>query len=422
MISIVVLAIELSVVFLLRVLGLLSVDSSDATMFICCFSFAYAINVLTSKRLAKYKWQLLVAYFARIVVLLIDIFGRSFYILPHSGGDSEKFYFYSVRYAEGKPYWDTITVKVFGTIMKLFGTNRLLIQFLLMLTSIITIHVILFILDYLDVNKRGKTIAMWFVAIIPNYLILSTLFLRESLIAMFLAFSLLVFIYWWEGKNELFFFFAIALAMIGGIFHSGVVGVAFGYIGIRFLYDRRKNKYRLSLTSILIAIVSTLAIVYLFNNYASLLFGKMQNIESISDISSGTGRGESSYESIAGNSNTIFNFIIYSPLRIFLFLFTPLPFQIRGISDIIAMLFSAWCYLWIVARGLASSLKKTKNNTLISAIVIVIMMTSFVFGWGSTNIGTNIRHRDKMIPLFAVVLALSYEKRDKTKERIDADN
>ena len=93
-----------------------------------------------------------------------------------------------------------------------------------------------------------------------------------------------------------------------------------------------------------------------------------------------------------------------------MFLFTPLPFQIRGIKDIIAMLFSAWFYGIVYYRALKGIFQSSIKERNVAIVLLIIgLCTAFVFGWGSTNIGTNLRHRDKMISLYIILLALSYD-------------
>ena len=195
------------------------------------------------------------------------------------------------------------------------------------------------------------------------------------------------------------------------IFHSGIVGVAVGYVGVRFLYNKKQKTYTLNASSVLAAVVLSVVFMYLYNRYSSLFFGKMSDIDELSDIASGYGRGGSSYASIAGNSSNIVNFIIYTPIRIFLFLFTPLFFQIRGLSDIIAMVFSAFFYMWAYYMAFKALKTNKRDKNLIIALLIVAISVAFIFGWGGTNIGTNVRHRDKVMPIYITLLAISFERR-----------
>lgn len=419
MISIVALILQIVILHITNQFDKTPISTPIAIILIVMFSFVYAISIYANKKNSGLTTPLIVAYLVRILLLFIDVFGKSILHLPASGGDTEVFYSNAVYYAEGTSYWKGITVETFGIMAKYIGTNRLYLQFLLMLTSVATIHVLLQIMRELEISTHGKRIAVWIIGLIPNYVMMSPLFLRESLISLIMTLSLYMFVKWWRSKNEIYLICAFAFSFLGALYHSGVIGVAMGYICVRLLYDLKADKFRLSFNSIVSAVALLLLFAYLYSNYSSILFGKMQNIETIADISTGQGRGGSSYAAIAGNSSNIGNFIVYSPWRMFLFLFTPLPFQIRGIPDIIAMVFSAWFYLWVMIRAIKYSMfSDNKYRHLVVALLIVGLAFAFVFGWGSTNYGTNARHRDKVIATYVLILAITFEDKRLSRIRI----
>ena len=56
-------------------------------------SIAIIINIFTAKEeMHKIRFQLLSAYFARIAILLVDLYGKSYISLPQSGYDSTMYY------------------------------------------------------------------------------------------------------------------------------------------------------------------------------------------------------------------------------------------------------------------------------------------------------------------------------------------
>ena len=149
----------------------------------------------------------------------------------------------------------------------------------------------------------------------------------------------------------------------------------------------------------------------------------MNNIDEISDIATGNGLGGSSYARYVGNSSNPLNMIIYTPLRIVFFLFSPFPWQWRGLSDIIAFVFSSLFFLytaWCNIRFLRSGEKK--NRTLVIALTIVAVCTAFVFAWGVSNTGTACRHRDKMAIIWGFVLALTYHTKANKLSGVESNN
>jgi len=415
MICLFVLLIEL---LLARMITLLtgSLDTTIAIGFIFLFTIAYFFVIFTKNKYRTVRKPLFCGYLLRQFFFTWDFLVRGILTLPGSGADTEHFWQSALYYAKGMIEKGTNGVTTFGTMVRLFGDSRVFIQFLLMLFSIATLHVIYRILIMAGLSKRNICFAMWFAALLPNYAIMSVIFLRESMITFCVSLSLFCFVGWWVKKKDILFFMSFVTVFVGALYHSGIVAIAVGYIIIRFLYDKKTEAFKLNFTSIIVSILFLLAFVFLFNNYGSRFFSKMQRIEDISDIASGSGRGNSSYAAIAGDSSTITSFIRYTPIRVFLFLFTPLFFQIRGYNDLIAMLFSAFFYLWVWIRSIKYLSHNTCKKTLMISLLIIALVVAFVFGWGSTNVGTNLRHRDKLIPLYILMLGLSNHKELKTKE------
>lgn len=141
----------------------------------------------------------------------------------------------------------------------------------------------------------------------------------------------------------------------------------------------------------------------------------MNNINSIGDIGSTNSEGGSSYAAYVGDSSSIINMVIFTIPRIVYFLFSPFPWQWRGLGDIIAFVFSSLFYLLVLKNAIVCMKKdKSSNKNYAIVIFIVALCTAFVFSWGVTNTGTATRHRDKMIVVYAVLYSLShYNCRDK---------
>ena len=386
--------------------------------FIMFFSAAYYMSLYSSKKYYPVRLIFLVAFLLRVFLLLWDIYARGIFTLPTSGEDTENFFRHAIRFANDEEYWKNSAVVVFGTLAKLFGGNRVLLQFILTLFSVASAHIVFRIMTILEMTVKNAKRALWFMAVLPMYAVLSSVFLRESLVTLTVAVSLLLFVRWWTGKGEAYFWLSIVFAFLGAVFHSGMIGMAFGYAGIRLLYNQKKQAYRLSFSSVFVSILFVVLFVFLYTHYSSLFFSKMDEIEELSDIASGEGRGGSSYASIAGDSSNLFRFIIFTPIRMFLFLFTPLFFQIRGLYDVVAMVFSAFFYLWVYFR-VFWYLRHRENKQLMIALLLIALVIAFIFGWGGTNIGTQIRHRDKIMPVYILMLALSFEPQEYVPLRRD---
>lgn len=398
---------ELLIMVFLRSIGVESRPVALILPMILAVSAVYLFELGRNRRLKPVATPLILGYCMRIFLVIFDIYWRNIYSLPNSGADSEGFYRSALNYANGFPV-DGAFPQVTGEIISRIGVSRLYVQFLLMLCSVVALHLLDAMLREINVDTVRRRRVMYIVCLMPNFAILSSIFLRESIVAFFVALSLWAFIKWWVNGRERWFLFAFAAVFFASRFHSGTAAMAIGYIAIRFLYDKRRKVFHTSWKNILPTIVFVAVFVYLYTNHKDVLFGKMANIETIDDIASGHGMGGSTYAAYVGNSSTPLNMLIYTLPRIVFFLFSPFPWHWRGLSDIIAFCFNSVFYLWTVysaCKYLRS--KETGNRSLLIALVLIALVTVFVFAWGTSNTGTAVRHRDKMVILYGAIWAIS---------------
>lgn len=408
MISVLVLLGELAILACLQSIRVTARPDEYMLVLILIFSMAYFLDLIRSKALTPVKAALLFGYMLRIALLLFDLYGRNIYCLPNGGSDAEYFYILALRVSKGASNTSSYLPLLTGTLFRILGTSRLYIQFLLTLNSVVSLHMADRLMRFVKVDDRHRKTAMYILCLLPNYAILSVLFLRESTVTMLIAISLLLFVRWWSGKSEINFLGAFLFIILASLFHSGAMGVAMGYILVCFFYNRTSAQFRLSVKTVLPSLVFMLILVYLYNNYADELFKKMLDVETISDVAAVAEKGGSSYAAYVGNSDNLFNMIIYTPIRMLMFQFSPFIWQIRGVSDIIALCFDSTFYIYTYYQTIRYiAIRAPKHRSLIIVLFIIGLMVSFVFAWGVTNTGTAIRHRDKMIVIYAVLLGLT---------------
>ncbi len=410
MIAIIVLLIEF---IILSLFNSMNIEISDviAIIMIIIFSIIFLVYVASNKKLSKYKGALMAGYFIRIGLLFLDIYGKEIYILPNSGYDSEMYFRCAVEYVVTRnPGRGEAFSSVMGIFFSFIGTNRLYAQFIVMLFSIVSLLVLAHVVNMIEgIEENNKIRTVGIVCLLPNFAILSVIFLRESIITMLLSISVYLFVRWMLGGKEIWFIGAFAVSFFAAAFHSGSAAIAIGYITMRLIYDNKKKMVRLRAKNVLPAIFFVVVIAYLYVNYADDLFGKMNHVESIGDIGSTNSEGGSSYAAYVGDSSSVVNMVIFTIPRIVYFLFSPFPWQWRGLGDIIAFVFSSLFYLLALKNAIICMKKrKSKNKNYVIVVFIVALCTAFVFSWGVTNTGTATRHRDKMIVVYAVLYALSH--------------
>lgn len=409
--SVIILMLEILIkAFLNNIISQGAVEVIDVVGIIL-FSIAFVFDIEKYKRLHIFKIPLIIGYFERIAIMFLDIYGRSLIILPNSGSDTEVYYYNSIHYADGV-YVQNSFSRLMGTIMKLIGTSRLYNQFIILLFSVLTLLVFSRITYELNCIEYNKMLVFTIVCILPNYAILSSIFLRESLITLFITLSVYMIHLWITRNIWRYYGFALIFTLAASWLHGGSAAIIIGYIAVLMLYDRKNDRFRFTLKNVLPTVLIILVFSFLFINYSSTLFTKLSGVNSVSDIADNKVRGGSSYAAYVGDSSKPINLLIYTVPRILYFLFSPFPWQWRGISDIIAALFSSMFYLITIIYSIKYILSRNnKNRSIVISYTIVAVCNAFVYAWGVTNVGTAVRHRDKVVILWALLLMLTYSYR-----------
>lgn len=421
MIAIVVLIAELSLLTVIKAIGI-AINDIHASLLILAFSAAFLATVQRNRRLRIYKTQILLGYILRIAILYFDLYGNRIYVLPNSGADADMFYYGAVRYMNYGGFTRTLFPLVMGTLFRIIGSNRLFGQFLVTLLSVISLCLLVYSLDELEISRERSVKVIGIAALLPNLAILSSIFLRESIVAVFVTFSVYCFVLWSNRAKERYFILALLFVLPAAIFHSGTAGMIPGYLAIRFVYDKKAKALRIRFVNIIAAIVLAIGIGYLLINYSEFLLSKFGRIDSIDDIANTNDSAKSSYVQYVGDSNSVGNIVIYTIPRIVYFLYSPFPWQWRGINDIIAFFFSSAFYIvatWSMIRCLLD--KNNRQRPIVMMFAVLAATTLFVFGWGISNSGTAARHREKLAMLFAIIWALSSEGKS-SKFHIRAGN
>lgn len=409
MISVATLSIEFMLLYFFRLDGTEN-PGWLYTVMIILFTLAFSFDIARSKKLSFARGALLVGYFWRIFLLYLDIYGKSIYSLPNSGADSVGFFREAVAFAAtGNPEVAQFFPRVMGSLFKFIGNSQLYGQFIILLTSVVSLVLFAWLLAELKLDYSVKQSCILLISLLPNYGILSVLFLRESPVTMLITLSVFFLFFWLKRGRTICFLFSFIFSLVASLFHGGSIAVTIGLIVIRILYNRKNEDFHSALRNLIPALLFSIIVIYLYLNHGDKVFTKVVGVDSISEIGNTRAEGGSSYAQFVGDSATPVNLLIYTIPRILYFLFSPFPWQWRGLSDIIAFLFSSAFYfaaLWRCFHYLKSGEKL--NRVFLISLLIIAAFTTFVFAWGVSNTGTATRHRDKMIIIFGLIYSISY--------------
>ena len=402
--------IEVCILALINQLKLINIGGF-APVIVLVFTALYVMVLPYDPRLRGVNSQIVLGLLLRIALLFFDVYCKDIYNLPNSGPDANWFYRTSLLVAQNKNVDDAgLFSLLMGTLMRFLGTNRLIAQFIIVMFSLFSLVFIAYSLYEMNLDCLIQKRVMTIVSLLPNFAILGSIFLRESIVTLFVAMSCYSFTLWIKRKSEVHFLLSLIFVLLSAIFHSGTLGIAIGYLLVRYLYDKENEVFRLRLMNIVISTVFLLVFTYFFLMYKDTLFGKLANVISLEDIANTHQEGGSSYAKYVGNSNSISNMLKYTPLRILYFLFSPFPWQWRGMADIIAFLFSSLFYFHVVYSAIIKVKMENAESVLSIIWLIIAFSVIFVFAWGVSNTGTAARHRDKLVPIFSIMWACSIHK------------
>lgn len=357
-----------------------------------------------------------VVFFGFLLRLIFWCLNSFFFTLPNGGNDALTF--------EENAYWmyqseyrELILVKLFTSgarlleflgslVYYIFGREPLVLSFIMVLLGTYLV-VLTYKATYLlwQKHKVAKKAAI-FIAVFPNLMLHSALFLREVPVNIFIMLAIISFIKFWKYKMKRKIIPFLIFTFIAILFHSGSLAILIGFLYfIIFLSKKANIKIRLA------AIVFIIPILYLLNSTGlglSKFGGSIDgSLELLKQRESYELKGGSSYPSwmmMTGGVNDIWKI----PVRFIAFIFSPLvPFLVNSTWHSIGLLDSlfyvSFFYVFYKKRYLLN------ENTTAKGIFFMMFFTIFIFSLGVSNVGTAIRHRAKIVP---VLIMLSVGMKD----------
>ena len=359
----------------------------------------------------KLKFIFIGGFFARVFSMFWDLYAKDIFVLANSGPDAERFYQQAIDFSQNISMIFTqggeIYSKINGLIFYLVGKERILIQYINVLLGLSIIFLVYKILRLLEIDRKIVTLILILTSFFPNSIVMSSIFLREIYPSFFVTASLYYFIKWFKKARYLDMLLTFIMLAIASSFHSGVIGLGTGYI-ITFLFYKKERQVlrfsrKTSIRFISIAIIISLGFIL----YGDNILSKFNLIDGINDFYSriNSRTGESAYLKNLLINNPI-ELLVFAPIKSFFFFTAPLPMDWRGIVDAAAFSLDSLLYLSVLVYLLKNRNKFGERKTLVIALVIMIFGAGLIFGLGVSNTGTAIRHRQKLIPIFLILLGV----------------
>lgn len=344
-------------------------------------------------------------------------------ISPIDSTDPEGFHRSSLLKSRGDYSYDYggVYTDIIGLLYKIIGTQRIIAQYINVLLVITIIYIGISILNELNIVGRYRNIGILLLAFNPHFLILSVVLRREQFISLMVTISFYFFVKYWKESSSLFFVLAIVFCLFGATFHSGIISLVVGYAVFYIAYDRENETFNINRGVIAKITICLLLFIIAYVYFGDRLLLKFNSMGSFDELNERLYHkdGNSGYTVGFNISNDWLNFLVNTPLRTLYFILSPMPWNWRGVSDIIAFGMSSIYYAFgFVLTCFTIKQSRSKNKYLMIGTIITLFLICIVFSWGVRNAGTAMRHRDKIAVPYVIMTVLAFSELSNSKNRI----
>jgi len=403
-------------------------------LIICCFIF---MTILFKTKDSVLRNILIIAFALRAGLALFHVFIP---ILPGGGMDATVYERIGWEYAQAwnmgleanilnPAYAAFIYSKVIGVIYFISGRIPLLVQFVNVVLGVFIVYYVYKIIIELGATRRSAQIGSVITALFPTLCLYSAITLRENFISFFAIVSVFYFFKWLNSSTVSKLILAVAFLLLSSALNGAMIVIGIVYAVFFIFYEAKIKKWRLiSKQTFLGIFIVTLGIMlfsfFLINKIPSDLRAVFSP-----DFMGGkvtiAAKGGAAYL-VGFTPNSILDIIIQSPVRMVYFLLAPFPWMILSSGQILGLIDSL-LYLVLLFYSI-NGLKYIKkyNNPAFWAVILMLLIITVTFAWGTSNFGTAIRHRQKIVWLIIAVSSLGIARswlakwvlpRFKTKQR-----
>ncbi len=296
-----------------------------------------------------------------------------------------------------------------GVLYFLFGRIPLVAQFANVLLGTFAVYYTWKLAFLITESRRAALISTLLTAVFPTLNLYSAITMRESSIIFFTVTSVYCFFLWLEKGKLSQMVGAVVLLLPASALHGGMVFIEIVYVFFFSFYHPKKKRWvAFSLNSL----IAMLLVVFVVAAFGDVITNKLPQDMSMlfSPDYLGERTASAARERVAYLSGlaptSLLSMLLQTPVRMVYFFFTPFVWMISTPADIVG-LFDALLYIFLsiyAFKGLVYLWSKDK--LLFWAIVSILLVFLVVFAWGTSNYGTAIRHRQKIVWFLAIPAAL----------------
>lgn len=342
---------------------------------------------------SKNKTIFMILTFGLLIRLAALWYDQSISLLPFNTADAYKFHELAVETAEALPdvlleHFTGFYSQVLGVIYYFFGPYRFFGHYLNIVFVVLAATKLIDIAELLKVKDKNTLlmISLWLFMPIP--FLMGYALIREGSIYYFIVLGVYYFLKWFEKYKPIYIVLTILPIYIASLYHEGALYILPAIIYAFIFYDKKREKINFNFISIMFLIVAVIGAIMIVTQNADMLLEKT-NAE--------TGGG-STYLAALEINNPL-QFIMYAPIKGFYLLYSPMPWLIRGGLDILTFVFDT-CLWGYATYSILRNFRKI--DTKYKILFLSIFVAGMVYGMGTHNTGTAMRHRNKFTSLMLV--------------------
>ena len=342
---------------------------------------------------SKNKTIFMILTFGLLIRLAALWYDQSVALLPFNTGDSYKFHELAVETAEALPdvlleHFTGFYSQVLGVVYYFFGPYRFFGQYLNVAFVVLAATKLIDIAELLKIKDKNTILMIFLWLFMPIPFLMGYALIREGSMYYLIVLGVYHFLKWFEKYNPIYIVLTILPIYIASLYHEGALYILPAMIYAFLFYDKKKEKINFNFTNIMFLIVAVIGAIIIVT----------QNADSFLDKTNAETGGGSTYLA-ALEINSPLQFIMYAPIKGFYLLYSPMPWLIRGGLDIPTFVFDTclWGYAtYTILRNFR------KIDTKYKMLFLAVFVAGMVYGMGTHNTGTAMRHRNKFMSLMLI--------------------
>lgn len=377
-------------------------------MFLLCIILTVGVDVTKMNASTLIRAIVLLGLFARLIVAILGTFGPVQYRMLFNEADQSTFIKIANQYFRGDfGSKSTRYPFVINYIFHIFGPYEIMVRI-----SNIILWYLGFKVIYVAAGRRlrGKMAVLMsaFYCLLPMQIKLTAGAMRESIIALFIMITILFLYKWMINGSNFDLLLSVCTAIVATLFHTGcsaVLGVIFlTYV----LWNKHTEKWSILSWKAAILFFAFLCVVPLYHLFLLVFsnfnyFPRELTIEALTSYPYLPGRSD--YVIGDATAHNIIEFVWGTIYRCVYFWISPTPRFWNSPLDLVGFFGDSvpWaCFFLLYIK----KLKIKGGKTIGSVGLLLLVLYTFVYAWGTRNAGTAMRHRDALSGAFVLILSI----------------